>query len=258
MKKAFGVIAVIVIVAVAIAIYYRQTETPAPPVPATVAEAPQEPAEPAIRHPVPEDASVAASLPRLEESDSAVSAALNGLWGTAGTGIFRTDTFIRRVVATVDNLPRHKAAERLRPLQPAPGQFRTAEAGDALTVRADNAARYATYMRLTKAIDSEKLVGAYVRFYPLFQQAYEELGYPGSYFNDRLIQVVDHLLAAPDMPAQVRLVQPKVFYEFAEPELESRSAGEKIMMRIGPENAAVVKAKLREIRAALVAFEAKP
>jgi hypothetical protein len=34
--------------------------------------------------------------------------------------------------------------------------------------------------------------------------------------------------------------------------LEARSAGQKIMMRMGSENAAKVKAKLREIRSELV------
>lgn len=78
-----------------------------------------------------------------------------------------------------------------------------------------------------------------------------DLGYPKAYFNDRLIEVIDHLLAAPEVPAQTKLVQPKVFYQFADPDLETRSAGQKILMRIGNENAARIKAKLREIRSEL-------
>jgi Protein of unknown function (DUF3014) len=46
-------------------------------------------------------------------------------------------------------------------------------------------------------------------------------------------------------------VQPKVLYQFADPELESRSAGQKILMRMGPVNESRVKAKLRDIRKAL-------
>ena len=46
----------------------------------------------------------------------------------------------------------------------------------------------------------------------------------------------------------VRIEQRKVLYEFSAPELESRSAGQKILIRIGSANAARVKAKLREIR----------
>lgn len=37
----------------------------------------------------------------------------------------------------------------------------------------------------------------YVQLYPLFQQANVELGYPKSHFNDRVVTVIDHLLAAP-------------------------------------------------------------
>ena len=37
-------------------------------------------------------------------------------------------------------------------------------------------------------------------------------------------------------------------YQFADPELEARSAGQKIMIRMGSENAARIKAKLQEVR----------
>jgi hypothetical protein len=37
-------------------------------------------------------------------------------------------------------------------------------------------------------------------------------------------------------------------YQFADPALESRSAGQKILLRMGAENAATVKAKLLELR----------
>jgi hypothetical protein len=49
----------------------------------------------------------------------------------------------------------------------------------------------------------------------------------------------------------VALTQTNVMYEYADPMLESRSAGQKLLMRSGPENEAMIKAKLREIRAAL-------
>ena len=101
---------------------------------------------------------------------------------------------------------------------------------------------------LVHAVDSKQLVAIYVRFYPLFQQAYRELGYPDGYFNDRLVAVIDHLLATPDVKPPIALVQPKVLYQYADSELEALSAGQKAMLRVGPDNAAVLKAELREIR----------
>jgi hypothetical protein len=50
----------------------------------------------------------------------------------------------------------------------------------------------------------------------------------------------------------VTLVRPKVFYLYADPGLESRSAGQKILMRTGVENTRRIKAKLREIRTEIV------
>ena len=65
----------------------------------------------------------------------------------------------------------------------------------------------------------------YRHFYPLFQQAYVDLGYPDGYFNDRLVEVIDHLLATPDVAGPIKLTQPSVFYQYADPSIEERSAG---------------------------------
>jgi len=67
------------------------------------------------------------------------------------------------------------------------------------------------------------------------------------------VEAIDNLLAAPELAAPPELVQPKVLYEFADEDLQKRSAGQKIMMRMGADNARRVKAKLREIRRELVA-----
>lgn len=233
-----------------------QPEPPAKPAPPAVAPpAPQAEAE--IRFPV--EGEPQAKLPALNESDAAVVEALAGLWDRSTLEqFFNLKDFIRRIVATIDNLPRAKVALRLMPVKPAAGAFVTTGADAGLAVSPGNSARYAPYVRLFEAADSKKVVATYVRFYPLFQDAYRELGYPKGYFNDRLVEVIDHLIAAPELQAPVRLVRPKVFYLYADPELEARSAGQKIMMRMGAENATRVKAKLRELRGELTRFEKRP
>src|SRR3546814_517812 len=104
---------------------------------------------------------------------------------------------------------------------------------------------------MVQQISVDKLVGVYRQFYALFQQAYVELGYPDAYFNDRLVVAIDDMLAAPEPKGDIELIQRKVRYQFADAYLESRSAGQKIMLRIGVENARIVKAKLRELRTAI-------
>lgn len=229
---------------------------PAPAAKTGPAPAPQADAQPAIRNPLPEQE--AKSLPTLENSDSMIRESLAELLGRKAFDDFvAPDRLIRRIVATVDNLPRRTAPRRMMPLQPVPGRFITAGAGEASTLDPANSRRYAPYVRVMEAVPARALVSAYVQAYPLFQRAYEELGYGGKYFNDRLLEAIDDLLAAPEVGAPVRLVQPKVLYEFADPDLETRSAGQKIMIRMGAENALKVKAKLREIRQELAAAGAR-
>jgi hypothetical protein len=160
---------------------------------------------------------------------------------------------IRRIVATVDNLPRETAPRRVMPLEPVPGAFGVSGTGEEVTLAAANSGRYAPYVRVFETLDSRALAQRYADSYPLFQRAYAEIGFPNSRFHDRLLEAVDDLLEAPELAGSVKLVRPKVFYRFADPELESLSAGQKIMIRMGSENAAKVKTKLRELRRELAA-----
>lgn len=232
--------------------YFLSAPKPAPAPVAKTEPAPAPQAAPAIRNLLPEPE--VKSLPTLENSDSMMRESIAGLLGRKAFDelIFPRD-LVRRIVATIDNLPRKTAPRRVMPVNAVPGAFVTSGTGDARTIAAANAARYAPYLRALEAIKADALVSAYVQAYPLFQRAYQELGFPGQYFNDRLLEAIDDLLAAPEIGTPIRLVQPKVLYAFADPELEMRSAGQKILIRMGAENALKVKAKLREIRQALAA-----
>jgi hypothetical protein len=118
-----------------------------------------------------------------------------------------------------------------------------------ITLASANYARYEPVVRLLSALDMRQVGLLYRSYYPLLQQAYEDLGYPGRYFNDRLVEVIDHLLEAPVPAEPPALVQPKAMYEFADVALEERSAGQKLMVRMGPQNAARVKERLAALRA---------
>ena len=248
-------ILVVALGAAAVLYFWLEGEKPEP----EVLQPPAPTAEPAIRHPIeaapPGDEPSAAPpepLPALADSDGAMRDTLAGLFGRRLEKFFNLQDIIHRFVATVDNLPRDNLSLQLMPVKPVQGWLVTAGKGESLRLSPKNAARYATYVRLAEAVPPGPLVAVYVHFYPLFQHEYEELGYPGRYFNDRLVQVIDHLLAAPEVQGTVLLTQPKVLYQFADPKLEGLSAGQKILVRMGGENAAKVKAKLREIRSALV------
>jgi hypothetical protein len=221
------------------------------PAEAKPAEAKADPAQRADAAPPVEPAR---ALPSLDNSDALARENVSGL---VGRKAFETMVYpsqiIRRIVATVDNLPRETAPRRVMPLEPVPGAFAVSGAGEEATLTADNSLRYAAYVRAFEMLDARSLAQRYAESYPLFQRAYVELGFPGSRFNDRLLEAIDDLLEAPQAAGPVKLVRPKVLYKFADPELEGLSAGQKIMLRMGAENAAKVKAKLREIRRELAA-----
>lgn len=261
MKRTIWWVLLVVILGSGAAAYYYWQQGLRRPVPPQSSKAAAPPAPvstaPAILHPL--DTGPAQPLPALGESDAAVWEALAELLGKKSlTEFFYTDLIIRRIVATIDNLPRKKAPMRMMPVKPVPQPFARLGAGDNTIIGPGNAARYAAYVRIVQAVNAPQLVDAYVRFYPLFQRAYEELGFPKGYFNDRLIETLDDLLAAPDIKGPIKLTQPKVMYEFADSALEARSAGQKIMIRMGGENAARVKTRLREIRHEVTRRELKP
>ena len=192
-------------------------------------------------------------LPPLADSDGALGAAIASLvHASTLPELFYPDRLARRWVATIDNLPREQVAMEVRAMRPPGGPLATRGEDEALAIAPDNSARYARYMALLAVVDVGQAAALYRRFYPLLQEAYEELGYPGHYFNDRVVAVIDHLLATPDVPEPIRLVHPSVMYRFADPKLESLSAGQKALLRIGHENAAEVKKKLRALRAEIV------
>jgi hypothetical protein len=245
-----GAGAVVVIAAVAFFLW----PTPEPETPLVKEATPKSATDEAANYPVPQPKADAAPLPELGESDSLFADSVAALFGndTVQNLLVKTD-IARHIVVTVDNLPRKKVAERLKPVKPIPGKFLVTGPEGAQTIASENTGRYSTAVRLLDAVDTQALAASYFKMYPLLQKAYVDLGYPNGYFNNRLVEVIDHLLATPDVSGPIQVVQPNVMYEFADPRLEALSSGQKTLIRMGPAHAATVKKKLRELRAIIAA-----
>ena len=258
----------------ATALYLGQRDTAFVPssvgasAPAAAAAAPSAPAptaaEPKVHYPV--DAKLSAP-PFATTFD--LQTALSDLLGLKTVqSMLRLDDFPHRLAATVDNLGRSDAPSTLWPLNPAGGRFAVDERDSATFIGADNGLRYTPYVLLLETADLHRAVAVYARIYPSLQRAYQELGYPKAYFNDRLVQVIDQLLATPetDAPLQVQLppingpvrpARPWVLYQFADPAMESLSAGQKILLRMGSINERRIKVRLGEVRRLLTASPSK-
>jgi hypothetical protein len=200
------------------------------------------------KHPLPEPVTDAA-LPPLEGSDPMLQSSLTELIGKSSVERFvNPENLVRHFVVTVDNLPELKVAERLRPLKRVDGAFAVTGTEEAPVMDPANFDRYKVMIDLLRATDTKLMVATYRRYYPLLQESYEALGHPPKHFNDRLIQVIDVLLATPDIREPIPLARPGVLYEFADHKLEALPAGQKVLLRMGSANAQHVKSKLRELR----------
>jgi len=254
MRKPLIALTLLAIVGSVAAWYLLQGPQPATPLPETgTRDAIQDGETPAaaIEHPLPAPVPDV-PLPSLAESDEPFGSELSMALGNPSSSAWvNPDNLIRHIVASVDNLPRRKAAVEQRPVRSPMGPF--AVEGDEVTgtLSAANYPRYDSAMDALRATNLSSLVALYKRFYPLFQRAYQDLGYPDGYFNDRLIAVIDHLLATPSPPEPIGLVRPNVFYEFADPRLEALSTGQKLLIRIGPAHRTLVMGRLKELRAEL-------
>ena len=193
--------------------------------------------------------------PALAESDAPAAAALEDVFsGDLLAAVLRPKELIRHIVVTVDNLDRTPIPMRFWPIEGVAGEFKVDGGSQFITTSKQNLKRYDRHVRTFTEADPKQLVDAYRFFYPLFQQAYEDLGYPDGYFNDRLIAVIDHLLKAPTPQAPVSLVQPSVFYKYKDDALERNASwGQKTLIRMGPAHAKAVKVQLRRLREQLVA-----
>lgn len=260
---------VAVVLAGAFWMWLPQEQAPAP-APAAAPTA----AVPDVAQPAPGAAAPAGPLhPLAPDTESApvTATTLEGvlseaLGSDAVQRFLLTGNFAQRVVATLDNLGREHAPVAMWPVAPTPGRFMVDEDAGTPHIAVANAARYEPFVAFASSLDAQRVVGLYRRLYPLLQQAYRELGFGDRFLNDRVVEVIDLLLATPE-PAgapEVRLTEvkgpypaakPWTRYEYADPQWQSLAAGQKILLRVGADNRSRLKAKLREIRKQLLAAQ---
>lgn len=162
--------------------------------------------------------------------------------------LFRNDRMIWRFVTTIDNLPRHQAYPHILPVQPASGTFLTATTNADLVIAPKNSERYLDYLKFLQDIDVRTAVDFYIHFYPLLQESYGKLGYPHQRFNDRFLSAIENLLEAPELPEPIPIEATSTTYKYRDANIEARSVGQKLMMRIGLANELQVKAILDALR----------
>lgn len=279
MLTRFLVVLVLLVAAVMAWLWYDEYRQPEAPVEPASIELP-DPEDPEPRHPVPEPSPDPApmpepdedddrpdpapeplpELPRLDESDDWIVERLAGMFGAESVGDWLVEErIIERAVVFINNLDAKPVPIRMWPVRPLDSSPEIDGDDEApLVWSEDNAARYESAVETLLAADPETAAQFYIRHYRLFQQAYAELAESENYFNDRLVDVIDHLLDAPEVPQRPEVEEWEGRYRFADPDQEAESAGRKMLMRLGPEQARQVRDWLQAFRGHITNLPATP
>jgi hypothetical protein len=166
------------------------------------------------------------------------------------TSLFKSDDLERRVVTSVDNaIGEVQPTDKISPLNGPESEFVVAKAGDKTVIDPANYKRYDVYVDLLRKTDMKQMADIYVHFYSALQSAYQELGTQKE-FKDRTLAVINKLLKTPEESKPIAVFRPTPHgkYLFVEDRLENLTPAQKILVRMGPDNERVVKAKLRQFR----------
>lgn len=256
-------LAVLLVLGLGLRALYRST-APAVrgDVPAAVPLAPEKPASrpaPAPSPPpealttLPAPQSYAPPLPALEDSDAEVRAALSDILPPLAEPALAQGELLRRLAVLAAGFGRGKLLRDKLPLPAPGGRLVVVTRDDRTFLAAANFQRYDALADAVAGLDTGAIARWFDRYEPLLQQAWNELGHGEGSARGALIAGLDLLLAAPDLEGEIELVQPSVFYRYADPALEALPDTQKLLLRIGPNNRLLVKQRARRLREALAA-----
>ena len=238
--------------------WYLQREYPSAV--ATVPVAPP-PAQSVDRQPGPSPRSAPPSAPpsdskpkvgapfELDHSDGVARAAVADMAARFAQWLTPEEQ-VRKWVILVDQIADGKVPVKDRPLVYPMASFAIRLEGEKLLLEPANHTRADMLIDNFTAMPVQSLAAYYHAWRPLLDKAYRELGGKSS-FDQRLRAALDRVEAVHSLTAQPELVQPVVYYKYADLTLENATDVEKLMWRLGPRNTQKVQAFLNELEAAL-------
>jgi hypothetical protein len=164
---------------------------------------------------------------------------------------------IRRFVAAVDNIANGLSPRAHIDFFLPPGDFVAVKRGNVYIADPEGYSRYHTVADVFVSLDSQQCVSLFRALKPLCQEAYRDLGYPDQDFEQTILRAIVELLETPAVEGDIVLEKAVLNYVMLDPELESLSDAQKHLLRMGPENAGAIQAKMREMAVALGLAESR-
>ncbi|MFP6807585.1 MAG: DUF3014 domain-containing protein [Pseudomonadales bacterium] len=220
-------------------------ESPKPEVAATASN--QETAT--VEEVVEEVVEPAFILPLLNDSDQLIRDGVVSLTRHEGiNGWLSPNELIRKLVAFVDGVANGQVSkDTVRVMSPERPFSVQRFSEDVYVMDVASYERYNFFSEVLVSLDARRTAEFYYLIRPMLQQAYDELGYPNQKFDDVVFRAIGRLLETPVLKDPVRLVRPVVMYKFEDRKIESLSAAQKQLIRMGPKNTRALQVKLSEI-----------
>jgi len=230
-------------------------EEPAPTVTAPPPEPPPAPIvtdieEPAPEPPPPPPEPVEEPLPRLEESDDAVRDAVGDIpLGTAGQQYLIPGNIIERSASLIYLMAQGDVPYKLLPVSRPKAAFPISDDGTQVVTDPAGFERYDALTQWLQSLDLESLLSSLEWFIPLFREAWSYYGEDPAAFDMAVVMTLDLVIATPEIDlSESRLIRKEAVWIFEDPAIEGLAPIQKQVLRMGPENAEVVKAKAAEAR----------
>ncbi len=195
--------------------------------------------EPAVPTPPP--------LPPLNDSDDFVREQVRGLSERLDDWMTRDD-LVRRFAVVVDNAALGEIPRRQLAFLAPSGKYPVREDGERLFVDPAGYARFDGVVDNVVSLPPEQAATLLRTMAPLLRESLAELGHREPDPVAAVKAGIRQALQTPEPDGEIELVQPKVFYQYADPGLESLPPLQKQLLRMGPDNLAKLKAYLRELQ----------
>lgn len=189
----------------------------------------------------------------LDESDPMVREVLaESFTDSVFEQALRQDDLLERGTAFIDAAGNGSILNKVFPFPALEGKYSVIEVDGKSTTDPASYQRYDAYAASIGALNPETLAAAFHQFRPLLEQAYANLGYEAEDMDNSLIRALDQVIAAPVLEEPAALKLDITTYTYEDESLENLSPIAKQLMRMGPENQAIIQTQAKALRGALL------